>query len=240
MMRVALVLALFALTSVAMAQPASAQLRVYKSGVHTDTFKRDGQPAVRYVISIPKGYSASSAVPLLLALHFAGNPDGAAMRLFDQLIEPALKPLGAIIVAPESLGGGWESAANDSAVMALLDAIQASYAVDGRRVAVTGYSLGGAGTWVYAARHPDRFSAAIPVAGRPFGSAGAWKTPVFVVHSRDDSVMPIEPTLARIKELQDKGVPVQFVELKGISHYETTRFTDGLKRAVPWLKDLWK
>ena len=93
---------------------------------------------------------------------------------------------------------------------------------------------------VYAARHPDRFSAAIPVAGRPFGPAGRWKTLVFAIHSRDDEVMPIEPTRARIKELQNSGVPVQFVELKGISHYETPRFADGLKRAVPWLKELWK
>ena len=239
-MRVALVLASLTFASAVMAQPAPAPLRVHKSGNHTDTFKRPDQPVVRYVISIPKGYTPSNAVPLVLALHFAGNPNGAAERLFAQLIDPALKSLGAIIVAPESLGAGWESAANESAVMALLDAVQASYTIDAKRIAVTGFSLGGVGTWVYAARHPDRFSAAIPVAGRPFGPAGRWKTPAFVVHSRDDEVMPIEPTLARIKELQSSGVPVQFVELRGVSHYETSRFTDGLKRAVPWLKEQWK
>lgn len=239
-MRVRHVLAVFAVVSVVMAQPALGQIRAFKSGVHSDTFKRSGQPAVRYVISLPKGYAPPAAVPLVLALHFAGNPDGAAQRLFDQLIEPGLKSLGAIIVAPESLGGGWESAENEAAVMALLDAVQAAYSVDSKRIAVTGYSLGGAGTWVFAARHPDRFTAAIPVAGRPSRSVGKWTTPVFAVHSRDDTVMPIEPTRARMKELQDAGVPVQFVELSGITHYETARFADGLKRAVPWLKEVWK
>jgi predicted peptidase len=239
-MRVPLVLVSFVIASAMTAHPALAQLRVYKSGVHTDTFKRPEQPAVRYLISIPKGYSPSSAVPLVLALHFAGNPNGAAEGLFNQLIGPALKDLGAVIVAPESLGAGWESAQNESAVMALLDAVQAAYSIDPKRIAVTGYSLGGAGTWFFAARHPERFSAAIPVAGRPFRSMAGWKTPVFAVHSRDDEVVPIEPTRVRIKELQESGTTAQFVELKGLSHYETARFVDGLKRAVPWLKELWK
>jgi predicted peptidase len=192
------------------------------------------------VISIPKGYSPANAVPLVLALHFAGNPKGAAMTLFNQLIEPSFKSLGAVIVAPESLGEGWHTAANDSAVMALLDAIQASYAIDARRIAVTGYSLGGLGTWIFAGRYPERFSAAIPVAGLPAGSPGTWKTPVFAVQSRDDGVVQFEPTAVRMKQLQDNGVLVQFVELRGVPHSAPPRFADGVKRAVPWLKELWK
>ena len=60
------------------------------------------------------------------------------------------------------------------------------------------------------------------------------------VHSRDDEVMPIGPTEARIKELQKAGVRVELVVLNGISHAQTNRFADGLRRAVPWLKQLWQ
>jgi dipeptidyl aminopeptidase/acylaminoacyl peptidase len=63
---------------------------------------------------------------------------------------------------------------------------------------------------------------------------------VFAVHSRDDEVMPIGPTEARIKELQKTGVRAELVVLNGISHHETNRFVDGLKRAVPWLKQTWQ
>ena len=41
------------------------------------------------------------------------------------------------------------------------------HAVDMKRIAVTGFSVGGTGSWHFAAKYPERFSAAIPVAGRP-------------------------------------------------------------------------
>ena len=49
------------------------------------------------------------------------------------------------------------------------------HAIDKAKVVVTGYSMGGAGTWHFAEKYPERFSAAIPVAGRPPASAQGWK-----------------------------------------------------------------
>ena len=109
-----------------------------------------------------------------------------------------------------------------------------------RRVVVTGFSMGGAGTWHFASRFPERFSAAVPMAGRPPNDVGAWKMPVLAIHSRDDEVVPIGPAEARIKELKSQGVRAEIIVLNGIAHYETARFADGLRRAIPWLKDTWK
>jgi predicted peptidase len=100
--------------------------------------------------------------------------------------------------------------------------------------------MGGTGTWFFAGKYPERFSAAVPVAGTPPASAESWKTPVFAVHSRSDEVVPIGPTEARIGELQKMGVPAELTALNGISHHETQRFVDGLRRAVPWLQGVWK
>jgi predicted peptidase len=200
---------------------------------------RMGELAVKYVISIPKDYSPSRPVPLVLALHYGGSPNGAAQGLMLGLVQPALAELGAVILAPESLGGGWDTRNNQRAVDALLDAVQASYSIDSKRIAVTGFSMGGTGTWSVVSRYPEKFSAAIPVAGMPPPTMGQWRTPVFAVHSRNDEVMPIGPTEARIKELHEAGVRAELVVLTGISHHETNRFADGLKRAVPWLKQTW-
>jgi hypothetical protein len=52
--------------------------------------------------------------------------------------------------------------------------------------------------------------------------------------------MPIGPTEARIKELKQAGVRAELVVLTGISHGETNRFVDGLRRAVPRLKQVWQ
>ena len=216
------------------------QLRMFQQGIHTDTLPLSGGLSLRYVISIPQNYSASNPVPLVLALHYGGSPNGAAQGVLLTLVQPALADLGAIIIAPESLGGGWNTANNERGVNALLEAVQATYRIDPKKIAVTGYSMGGTGVWFFAGKYPERFSAAVPVAGMPPASAENWKTPVFAVHSRADEVMPIGPTETRMAQLQKAGVRTEFVVLTGISHYETQRFVDGLRRAVPWLREIWK
>ena len=237
-------IALMALLVIGMSQPAGAQtlpsaVRVFDSGTHIETFRANNL-SVRYVISVPERYASSKSVPLVLALHYGGNPNGAAQGVLLTLVKPALAELEAVIVAPESLGGAWNSAANERTVLALLEAVRASYRIDAKRIAVTGFSMGGSGTWFFAGKYPDLFSVAIPVAGMPPASAGMWRTPVFAVHSRNDDVMPIEPTVARINELRKTGIRAELVVLSGISHSETSRFVPGLRNAVPWIQETWK
>ena len=209
-------------------------------GVHNQALSRDDGETIRYAISIPPGYSAAARVPLVLALHFGGNPVGAGRSMLDLLIRPALTDLGAIIVAPDSIDGGWSGPENERAVQTLLEAVLNTYSVDPQKVIVTGFSMGGAGTWHWANKFPERFSAAIPVAGRPTGSASAWRVPVFAVHSQNDELIPIGPAQRQIEELKELGQNAEIVVLTGITHYETSRYVEGLRRAVPWVKDLWK
>jgi dipeptidyl aminopeptidase/acylaminoacyl peptidase len=63
---------------------------------------------------------------------------------------------------------------------------------------------------------------------------------VFAVHSRNDEVAPFEPTVERIQELNKKGINAELIALNGITHFQTYRFVDGLRKAVPWLKQVWK
>ncbi len=216
------------------------QAPLLSPGVHTQILRRTGESPVRYAIAIPSGYSQPAPVPLILALHFAGEPAGAGMGILNRLVRPALAELGAIIVAPDSLGGAWTTAANERAVKQLLDNVMSTYNIDRKKIVVTGFSMGGAGTWHFAGKYPELFSAAIPVAGRPTPAAEGWRVPVFAVHSRDDGVVPIGPAETRVAELQRAGVRAEIVVLGGITHYETSRFVDGLRMAVPWLKEIWK
>jgi predicted peptidase len=226
--------------SVAARQTAAVgEVPVRGPGRHDERFAPPGQPRVRYALSIPRGYSPATPVPLVLALHFGGNPDGAALGLVKVLVAPALADLGAIIVAPETMDRGWNSRANERAVIALLDAVEAAYRIDTRRTVVTGFSMGGAGTWHFGRAFPDRFTAAVPMSGQPPADAGAWSMPVLAIHSRDDEVVPIGPAEARISALKAAGVRADIIVLQGVTHYETARFADALKRAVPWLRETW-
>lgn len=216
---------------------------VLTPGLHHLTLPRPDGPAARYAISIPGNYAPSTPVPLILALHFGvggGDAAGAGGDVVQILIGPALAELGAIIIAPDSVRGNWSSAENEKAVNALLDMVLDRYAIDKKKVVVTGYSMGGAGSWHFAEKFPERFSAAIPVAGRPPASASGWRLPVLAIHSRDDQVVPFGPTELRIAELHEAGVNAKLIALNGITHYQTNRFTAALRQAVPWLREVWK
>src|ERR1700688_2276521 len=143
-------------------------------GLHHLKLPRADEPAIGYAIFIPANYSPSTPVPLILALHFGvggGDAAGAGGDVVQILIGPALAELGAIIVAPDSVRGNWSSPENEKAVNALLDMVVAHYSIDKKKVAVTGYSMGGAGSWHFAEKFPERFRAVAPVSGRPPASA---------------------------------------------------------------------
>jgi predicted peptidase len=225
------------------AQVGGSDPAVVTPGLHSLKFSRADEPAVHYAISIPSNYSPSAPVPLILALHFGvrgGDATGAGGDVVQILVGPAFAGLGAIIIAPDSVRGDWSSPENEKAVNELLDMVLAHYSIDTKKVAVTGYSMGGAGSWHFAEKFPERFSAAIPVAGRPPASPSGWRVPVLAIHSRDDQVVPFDPTQARIAELQKAGVNAKLISLAGITHYQTSRFRDALRQAVPWLREIWK
>jgi len=224
-----------------------------------------GDDGLRYAIAVPKDYDGSSAVPLVLALHFGwgrGSPPPDYSAAFLRvLVEPALGDLGAIIVAPLSPGGVWTDPETDAKVMALLDHVKHQYRIDEDRVIVTGFSLGGMGTWYFASRHADILSAAIPMASAPMISEGSgsasrvlrfrsggsvrWppamlKLPTYVIHSRDDELIAIGPVEAASAELAKLGADIQFHAIEaGIGHHETARYVPYLARAVPWIREVW-
>jgi D-alanyl-D-alanine dipeptidase/pimeloyl-ACP methyl ester carboxylesterase len=206
--------------------------------VDTRSLEPPGEDPVWYSILLPEKYDPSKPVPLVLALHFGGNPEGAGRAVLEMLVAPALSDLGAIVVAPDSKGGAWMSPANERAVNLLLNDTLKNFNIDAKKIVVTGFSLGGVGAWQYGLKYPERFAAVIPIAGAPPASSAPWRLPVLAIHSLADRVMPIGPTQAYIARLRNAGVRAGMIELTGIAHHQTYRFGEGLKQAVPWLKAL--
>lgn len=197
---------------------------------------------VRYSVSIPAGYSPGEPVPLILALHYGGEVTpffgaGALVGLF----EPAFRELGGIVVAPDCPGRGWTDPRSLNAIWAVLDKVSADYGIEPERTLVTGYSMGGMGTWYLAANYPDSFSAAVVVSGRPPEgvSVDDWRLPLYVIHSRRDEVLPLDPTEAAVGELETQGVDVRLVVLDDPTHYQTERFVEALRASVPWIRQVW-
>jgi predicted peptidase len=214
-------------------------------GVHGRTLDLPSGDRLRYTIAIPDVYAGSRAAPLVLALHYgwSGAPEPPpfyAKGLILDLVQPALADLEAILLAPDCPQQDWTHPKSEDAVLALLDWAGQTCVSDPDRIVITGYSLGGAGTWHLAARYGERFSAAIPISGWcPQEALSEIQVPLYVIHSREDELFPFEHTASVVQQLREQGKQVEFVRVEGISHFETWRFAEVLRQALPWIRLVW-
>lgn len=212
-------------------------------GVHELSFPTRGGASMLYAISIPRNYDARTPTPLVLVLHSGGERMRYYGSAFMQLlVMPALGDLRPIMVAPDCPTNAWTDSAAEDAVMALLQDVLSRFNVDRRRVLVTGFSLGGRGTWFMASRHADLFTAAIPMAASP-GDLPIDRLatmPTYIIHSHDDEVSPFAPDERLAKQLMDMGRRVRFQALYGLGHYEMYRYVDALKGAGRWVAEEWR
>jgi predicted peptidase len=210
----------------------------------SEIHERIYQPGnLRYSLSLPRANLADQPTPLILALHFAGH--GAPFYgklILTELVEPALRELDATILAPDCTGPDWTQPQSESDVLTLLDHILEKHNVDPNRVLITGYSMGGIGTWHLASRHQERFSGALIMAGLPPANITDvdWKIPFYIIQSRDDQFMPVAPTQEAVEGLKAAGTAVELVLLDGITHFETYRYVEPLMDAVPWIRSAWE
>ncbi len=214
-----------------------------KSGIFEQEATLESGIKIKYTISIPETYSRDKSIPLILALHYGGKVTPFYGKGYvTLLVKPALNDLEAIIAAPDCPGNGWANPEVEKAVMEFLEIIIAEYKIDRDRILITGYSMGGIGTWYLASRHPDVFSAAIPVSAipDPKETPVVKDLPFFVIHSRDDEIFSIDSLKKFIQMYRSKGGSIQFFGVQGISHYETYRFVNPLKDVIPWIKKIWE
>lgn len=212
------------------------------AGVHERSFQLPGGRTMLYGLSIPRGYDSARPSPLILALHSGGPP----MRYYGKqymelLVKPALDGMRPIILAPDCPTRSWTDPESESAVMALVEDAMSRYAIDRRYVLVTGFSMGGRGTWHLASRHPKVFTGAIPMAASP-GEIPVDRlglVPTAVVHSRDDEVVPFEPAEKNARQLAAMGRDVRFEAVEGITHFQMFMYVDALERAGRWIWDRW-
>ena len=83
--------------------------------------------------------------------------------------------------------------------MEALEKFVREHPVDRQRIYITGLSMGGMGTWHYAARYPRLWAAAAPIcgAGDPLAIRAAKDIPFWTFHAVDDPFVPIAGVMDR-------------------------------------------
>ena len=205
-----------------------------------ETFEPTGAD---YTLIVPGGMEAGDPVPLVVALHFGGYTLPHYGRIIaEQIVVPAYEELGAVVVAPDCPQGSWHADSCENTVLGLIDHLRKSFPIDARRIVLTGYSMGGIGTWELASRHQDLFSAAVVMAGNPrVDLAGLkWSLPLYVIHAEHDELMPLADTENVVEAIRAGGGTVELKVLEGVTHFETHRFVASLRETVSWLRGVWR
>jgi predicted peptidase len=184
---------------------------------------------LRYLLWLPASYhdAAAQPWPLILFLHGSGERGDDVARVMEYGLPQRLAQgfdLPAIVAAPQCpLASDWTL--QDDALLALLDELCATYAVNQRWVYLTGLSMGGRGAWRLAASNPNRFAALIPICGRrPDGVRSAetlrplCNLPTWVFHGAQDQVVPVEESDAMVAALQACGADVRYTRYPDVGH----------------------
>ena len=67
-----------------------------------------------------------------------------------------------------------------------------------------------------------------------------WTTPIYVIHSRADEVVPIKATEEYVEVQKEKGNDlIVFTAVDDLPHFETASFALPLQDAVPWVRKIW-
>jgi predicted peptidase len=214
-----------------------------RPGWYQLTFPIPDVGEMRYALFLPRGYSPRQDRPLVLALHPGGQRFpyyGGAFA--QQVVAPGLAELDAIIVAPDCPTDRWTDPNAERGVMALLRIILNQFSIDRKRMLVTGFSLGGRGTWFMSSRHADLFNAAIVMAGSPGDEPidRLATIPTYVIHSRDDETVPFEPTELAVAKLKSLGKAIEFDAIEGAGHFQMGAYVAPLQRGAQWVSERWK
>ena len=189
-----------------------------------------------YLLYLPEGYEANpdQSWPLIFFLHGYGDRGDNLFLLakaspFMMIREKG--PLPFIIVAPLlNKSKGYESFPDDY-MDGVLQEVLADYRVDGKRIYVTGLSMGGEATYRFALNHPDTFAAIAPLAAfdpkynlrsgiPPFTlpMERIKNVPVWAIHGAEDMVVPLAAGQKTADDLKNAGGNIQFTVLEGHDH----------------------
>ncbi len=209
--------------------PQTAGLYELETGPHT------------YTLYLPDGFDSAETYPLIVSLHFAGyNGPHYGRSLLEAAVIDGFRELNAIIVAPDAQS--WVSQLGATSAMDVTQLALDAYRIDRERVLLTGYSMGGGGTWFLGAQTQDLFTALMPMAAfpRPDSAEKAWTIPIIALNSTADELFDYATAEQRINEIAATGADVTLVTVNNVSHYRADQFAPPIQAAVPLLLEKWK
>ena len=181
---------------------------------------QDSNTPIRYWLYLPKKYHQMPQWPLVIYLHGTGGRGFDLQKIYNVGPLNSIREgnhLSAIVVVPQCPSGlRWDA----SLVEDLLQDVSRSQKMNSRKIYLTGYSMGGYGTWKIGSEIPDKFAAIVPIAG---GGDTVWATklfskPIWAFHGAKDRIVSIDRTHQMIEAVEQAGGTPKFTTFPKSGH----------------------
>jgi predicted peptidase len=213
---------------------------------------------LKYRLLAPAKIEEGKKYPLVVFLHGAGergSDNALQLKYFPEMMakKEYQEKYPCFVLAPQCpTGKSWagfgrrrqadsdrpdEPADALKAVMQMVDKTIKENPIDTKRLYLTGLSMGGYGSWDWAAREPDRFAAVVPICGGGQESKAEKlvKTPIWAVHGDKDDAVPVEQSRRMVEAIKKAGGEPKYTELAGVGHNSWTPAYSDPKGVVPWM-----
>ena len=176
-----------------------------------------------YAQYLPKELDENKKYPLVLFLHGAGERgddlEVATRHGYMKYVREEGKEYPFICITPQCPKDKYWGCYTES-LLAFLDYIEQTLPVDKKRIYLTGFSMGGTGTWMLAMAAPDRFAAIAPVCGSGIcWNAGIIREiPVFMYHGDCDPIVPVKESITMLTEINRREGDAQLKICYGVGH----------------------
>lgn len=193
---------------------------------------------LNYLLHLPADYRPDGAQqwPLILFLHGAGErgSDLEQIKIHGIPKIVAQQPdFPFITISPQCAENEWWLDKIE-ALSRLIDEVAANYAVDTRRIYLTGLSMGGHGCWHLATTYPQRFAAIAPICGWATRLLGFPErvyvlndVPVWAFHGAKDDIVPVGESEKLVDALNACGGNARFTIYPHAEHDSWTQTYDN-------------
>lgn len=195
-----------------------------------------------FQIHAPADYKAGQPIPLVIFLHGVGErgEDNEKQvngwpKIFATPENQAKRQC--IVVVPQCPSDKyWSNNDVTKQVIEMTEVLTENMPVDESRVYLTGFSMGGYGTWAALGEDPKRFAAAVPIAGGgdPGIARSIKKVPIWNFHGDKDDAVDVSSSRTMVEALEKARGNITYTEFEGAGHQIADRVLKD-EKVQQWL-----
>ncbi len=182
-----------------------------------------------YYLLGPKDAQKGAKYPLIVVLHGRSGHAYGGWVLADQVVNRGMPTFVLVPMMEDNVKNWmdptfrWRDFKNPRPIdhVALLTKkMIGELPIDPSRVYITGYSMGGVGTFGALKEFPDIFAAGVPICGgwHPEHAKEFITTPIWAFHGSEDKGPPPEYSRNMVEAIRKAGGTAEYTEYPGVGH----------------------